>query len=178
MRCAVNDSECVLGRLRRGMCERHYRRWLKHGETSSPRIDVLTHYELDGDCWRWSGALWANGYGKTSVEVHGTRLAHRAFYVEHRGQIAAGMDLDHLCRNRWCVNPDHLEQVTRAVNLQRGHEARTTCENGIHDITKPGSLKPGTMECVECWRDRYRAAGARYREKKRAERSGAFPSGN
>lgn len=173
MRCVVNDSECIPGRLRRGMCERHYRRWLKTGETSSPRIDNLQHYSAVEGCWVWQGAVWRNGYGKTSTEVNGTRLAHRALYVEHRGEIPEGMDLDHLCRNRLCVNPDHLEPVSRAVNLDRGHEARTMCEAGLHDITQPGATKPGTRQCVECWRARYRAAGARYRARMRGDVSSA-----
>lgn len=167
MRCAINDSECIPGRLRRGLCERHYRRALKHGSTANPRIDVFNHYVVaSGGCWEWAGAMWGNGYGKTSVKVHGTRLAHRAFYAEHRGPIPKDMDLDHLCRNRRCVRPDHLEPVPHQINLIRGHEARTVCQSGLHDITVPGALKPGTRECVQCWRERYRAAGQRYRAKK------------
>lgn len=168
MRCAVNDEECIPGRLRRGMCERHYRRWLKHGETTSPRIEILQHYEVTDDgCWRWLGAFWGNGYGKTSRKAHGTRIAHRVFYIEHRGPIADGLDLDHLCRNRWCVRPDHLEPVSRAVNLDRGLRARTTCRAGLHDLTAPGAVRPGTQQCVACWRARYRAAGTRYRDRTR-----------
>ena len=173
MRCSVHDEECSLGRLRRGMCERHYRRLMSRGgDVSSPRIDNLAHYEVDGGCWRWMGAFWRNGYGKTSTVIHGTRLAHRAFFQEHRGPIPEGLDLDHLCRNRWCVNPSHLDPTSRATNLRRGHAAREVCEAGLHDLTKPGAVKPGTFQCLECWRIRYRAAGARYRARKRAERSG------
>lgn len=166
MQCAVADNECVTGRLRRGLCEKHYRRSLKHGGTDSSRIDNLSHYEPDGSgCWNWAGAMWPNGYGKTSRELHGTRLAHRVFFVKHRGVIPEGLDLDHLCRNRLCVNPDHLEPVNRATNLHRGHESRTMCESGRHDITHPGALRVGTKQCVECWRIRYRKAAERYRAK-------------
>lgn len=151
------------------MCERHYRRALSTGSTANPRISIFQHYYSTGTgCWKWAGALWGNGYGKTSRKVHGTRLAHRAFYIEHKGPIPEGMDLDHLCRVRECVNPSHLEPVSRAVNLDRGLDARQTCRAGRHDITLPGSLKPGTKQCVECWRTRYRKAAARYLAKKRS----------
>lgn len=166
MRCAAHGEECVPGRLRRGLCERHYRRALKHGVTTSPFIAIFDHYSVvENGCWEWEGALWRNGYGKTSRPVHATRLAHRAFYTEHRGPIPAGMDLDHLCRNRACVNPAHLEPVSRAVNLDRGLDARMMCRSGRHEITRPEALIPGTKQCVECWRIRYRTAGQRYRAK-------------
>lgn len=167
MRCTVNDSECVPGRLRLGMCERHYRRQLKHGTTANPRIDPLTHYDVNEEgCWIWRGAVWRNGYGKTSVPVHGTRLAHRAFYVEHVGPIPDGADLDHLCRVRRCCNPAHLEPVSRSVNLTRGLDARNTCRSGLHDLSQPDALKPGTRQCVQCWRIRYRKAKASYLARK------------
>jgi hypothetical protein len=168
MRCTVNDAECSEGRLRRGLCEKHYRRALHSGSTASPQIDIWQHYSVAADtsCWEWAGALWRNGYGKTSRSVHGTRLAHRAYFAEHRGPIPDGMDLDHLCRNRLCVNPDHLEPVSRAVNLDRGLDARTSCRSGRHDISAPSDLIPGTKQCVHCWRIRYKEAGERYRARK------------
>lgn len=149
------------------MCEKHYRRALTHGTTASPRIAVFDHYTVtEAGCWQWAGAMWRNGYGKPGRPVHGTRLAHRAFYTEHRGPIPEGMDLDHLCRNRACVNPAHLEPVSRAVNLDRGLDARLTCRSGRHDITEPGALIAGTKQCVRCWRIRYTAAARRYRAKR------------
>lgn len=172
-RCAVNDSECSPGRLKTGYCEKHYQRLRKHGTTSDPRIDIFSHYKIDPEtgCWRWKGAKYRNGYGKLPRPTHGTRLAHRAFYIEFRNPIPDGMDLDHVhkrgCRYRDCVRPKHLEPASRATNLQRGHAARTMCEAGLHAITVPGAVKPGTRQCVECWRIRYRAASKRYRAKQR-----------
>ena len=170
MRCAsaVDTEQCSSGRLRQGRCEKHYRRWKKRGDVSPPRLNTFARYEVDANgCWLWTGPRWRNGYGKPSVEAHGTRLAHRAFYIEHRGPIRATLDLDHLCRVRHCVNPDHLQPVNRAENLIRGHAARTRCKTGRHDITEPGALRPGTFQCVACWRERYQAAGARYRARRR-----------
>jgi hypothetical protein len=166
MQCSVNDTECVPGRLRRGMCERHYQRMRRRGSTGNPRIDNLHHFTVDeSGCWLWDGAIWPNGYGKTSTLIHDTRLAHRVLYIEHRGPVPDGLDLDHLCRVRHCVNPAHLEPVSRSVNLTRGYVARGTCRNGLHDLTVEGSTRPGTRRCLACWRATYRAAGARYRQR-------------
>lgn len=166
MRCAAPEPDHVPGRLRRGLCERHYRRLMKTGSTAAPvLLDDLNRYTVNpGGCCIWDGPVYPNGYGKTSREFHGTRLAHRAVYLASGREIPDGLDLDHLCRNRRCVNPEHLEPVNRSVNLQRGHNARDTCKRG-HDLTDPANVKPGTRECIPCWRIRYRAAGARYRAK-------------
>ncbi len=76
-------------------------------------------------CWIWLGALHRNGYGNIRVGsmkdgTRGHRVAHRALYEALVGPIPAGMELDHLCRVRSCVNPAHLEPVTRRENLRRG----------------------------------------------------------
>lgn len=132
-------------------------------------VDDLCRYTPDeSGCWLWEGALWPNGYGKTARAIHGTQLAHRVFYLDSGREIPDGLDLDHLCRVRHCVNPDHLEAVSRSVNLQRGHDARKTCKRG-HDLTNPANVQPGTSQCIPCWRIRYQAAGARYRARRRQE---------
>jgi hypothetical protein len=74
-------------------------------------------------CWIWQRSL-RNGYGQLARCQNGERYAHRFYYIELRGPIPAGLDLDHLCRIRACVNPDHLEPVTRAENLRRGRISR------------------------------------------------------
>lgn len=179
MRCAAPEPDHVPGRLRRGMCERHYRRLMGTGSTAVPvLIDDLSRYTIDPrGCWLWGGALWPNGYGKTARPVHGTRLAHRAFYLASGREIPDGLDLDHVyergCRFRHCVNPEHLEPVTRAVNLRRGFDALAVCDHG-HDLIDPANVRTdskGVRFCVPCWRIRYRAAGARYRARRRQESS-------
>jgi hypothetical protein len=73
-------------------------------------------------CWTWQRGT-ARGYG-VAVVNRKTIRAHRLYYIRANGPVPAGLDLDHLCRNRRCVNPDHLEPVTRAVNAQRGERTK------------------------------------------------------
>lgn len=166
--CVVDDAECIPGRLKRGLCDLHYKRQRRTGTTAAPeRIDHLQRYEVDGNgCWLWTGTVYWNGYGSISEATYGTGLAHRASYEHHVGPIPDGMDLDHLCRVRRCIAPHHLEPVTHAVNIQRGHDARMQgrCSRG-HDQTLPGArwTEPGTGRsyCRRCKSDREKAGRER-----------------
>lgn len=121
----------------------------------------------DGDCLIWTHAKDGGGYGKVSV---GARLvkAHRYAYELAKGPIPEGLDIDHLCRVRACCNPDHLEAVTRQVNVLRGagpsaQQARWThCPQG-HEFTEANTLRtePGKRRCRECHNARQRAYNAR-----------------
>jgi hypothetical protein len=84
-------------------------------------------YEVDPKtgCWVWQGAMDAYGYGKAGHH----RKAHRVFYEQHRGPIPEGLELDHLCHNRACVNPDHLEAVTHAENMRRSPKTKLTMDD-------------------------------------------------
>lgn len=74
----------------------------------------------ESGCWIWTGCLMPHGYGQCRQNGK-AMLAHRAMYLLVRGSLPPkGIDLDHLCRVRCCVNPDHLEPVTRQENLLRG----------------------------------------------------------
>lgn len=91
--------------------------------------------EPNTGCWLWSGSYYVNGYGAFGIG-RGPRLAHRVSYMALAGDIPPRLHLDHLCRVRGCVNPDHLEPVTCRTNLLRGigpsaiHAQKTHCPRG------------------------------------------------
>lgn len=70
-------------------------------------------------CWMWMSWIDKCGYGKMAGPGH-SQLAHRCSYEHFVGPIPAGMELDHKCRNRWCINPSHLEPVSGYENQRRG----------------------------------------------------------
>ena len=111
-------------------------------------------------CWGWSGATLPNGYG-TDTFRRRTRYVHRLSFFAFWGDPGRGV-VDHLCRNRRCVNPDHLELVTRGENVRRGVATnRGTCKKGIHPWTPDNVYhRNGRPTCKVCARE---AAKRRYR---------------
>src|SRR4051812_43742458 len=89
---------------------------------------MIARIDTSGNgCWEWPGARLVNGYGVGVVTLGTLGLKPRAFYA-HRvayehwcGPIPEGLTIDHLCRNKLCVNPAHLEAVTLAENISRAH---------------------------------------------------------
>lgn len=126
---------------------------------------ILASVRVDpeSDCWLWLGALDRKGYGHSSLMLP-TRIAHRVSYEAFVGTIPDGLQLDHLCRVRRCVNPAHLDPVTLRENLRRGAESRTACRKG-HPYAVFGVYQrpEGGRACVQCRREavqRYRARRA------------------
>lgn len=107
--------------------------------TRDPRVAFEKWVIRQAGCWGWKGATHPLGYGQLSVAGK-VRFGHRIAYELYRGPIAPGLEIDHLCRNAVCSNPDHLEAVTHAENLRRGvgwagvNARKTECVNG-HPFT-------------------------------------------
>jgi len=104
-------------------------------------------------CWPWKASITAKGYGKFQIGGD-TKLAHRVAYEQAIGPIPEGLQIDHLCRNRRCINPQHLEAVTGRVNVRRGNTGnRTECING-HGYTPENTRldKKGHRYCLQCSR--------------------------
>lgn len=133
------------------------------------RFMEKVHPQQDG-CWGWTAEKIYSGYGRFRLPGRNGRkvLAHRLSYEMFVGPIATGLHIDHTCRNRSCVNPDHLETVTHQENVRRGDSGkylreRTHCVRG-HEFTKENTyLRPeGGRGCKVCRarasRDHYRKA--------------------
>lgn len=125
--------------------------------------------EPNSGCWIWLACLTSEGYGR--FKWRNETLAHRFAYRQLRGRIPRGKVIDHLCRSRWCVNPDHMEVTTDLVNCLRGESPlgrnarKTHCKRG-HEL--PLYVPRGTRTCKSCAAD---SARTRYLRR----RSAALP---
>lgn len=97
-------------------------------------------------CWLWTGSYIYKGYAK-----YKNGFVHRISYEIAKGKIPAGLTIDHLCFNKLCVNPNHLEAVTNRENVLRYHRARTHCKYG-HPFSKTNTKidKKGYRVCLKC----------------------------
>lgn len=160
--CSV--FECAKPVKSRGWCQMHYTRWQRHGDPLAAKqiqgddLARLMSYVLKqpNGCWEWTGSITPKGYGELRWNGRAQR-AHRVAYALLKGALFRGLTIDHLCRNRACVNPDHLEQVEHRVNLLRGqtitarNAAVTHCPQG-HDYSPENTYTPptGGRHCRIC----------------------------
>lgn len=115
-------------------------------------------------CWEWTAALQSSGYGCTGIGNRRVGLAHRVAYELLVGPIPAGLQIDHLCRNKRCVNPAHLEPVTASENQRRARSLITHCPKG-HEYTPENTVivHGRQRNCRECTRAYKRAWDRRRR---------------
>lgn len=135
--CSVDG--CDAEHEARGLCLRHYKRMRRHGSTEDPRLSAeersWSHVDKSGACWIWRGA--SNGR-YAQFRVDGRQVCvHRVSYSFLVGPVPDGMQLDHLCHNKLCVNPEHLRPVTAKQNQEHHHGGPTKANesSGVRGVT-------------------------------------------
>lgn len=156
----------------------HQSRWYRTGGFDDPRpsgaerflAKVAKSADAEG-CWLWTKKVGWQGYGVARVNGR-TVSAHRGAYELFVGPVPVGLVLDHLCRNRLCVRPDHLEPVTNAENIRRGQggqhqRTKPYCPQGhLYDEANTHTNAKGHRYCRSCRRESSRR---RYQRSKQAK---------
>lgn len=164
MNCSVLDCEKPV--QARGWCAKHLARWYRTGSLTATLIygdddsRFMSKVDTTAGCWVWRGDLTPDGYGRFWARGKNV-AAHRWSYEHFVGPIPEGLQIDHLCCVRRCVNPAHLEAVTCRENLHRGdtlnarNARKTHCKHG-HEFTEANTLinSDGERVCRACRRRR------------------------
>lgn len=135
--------------------EKQGSRWKEKSMTNLERFEAKFIPEPNSGCWLWMASENGRGYGQFSVGGKPCK-AYRFSYEQYRGTIPSDLTVDHLCRNRLCVNPDHLELVTNRTNVLRGaghtarNAAKTQCSHG-HPYDEVNTYRyRGKRYCKTC----------------------------
>ena len=136
--CSITQCDRP-GRLRRGMCPYHYQKALRQGTIEKlPAVSVEDRFwekVLKTEyCWEWKQAIGKSTYGRFSVGYK-QFLAHRFSYSLVHGEIGTGIEIDHTCHNKACVNPDHLREVTHKQNLENRSGAQNNSKTGVRGVS-------------------------------------------
>lgn len=120
MKAGCGYAGCDRPQHSRGFCGSHYNAQRAAGLLPSRPLWTVA----ESGCWLWNRKVRSDGYGVKSVDHRGEVRAHRWVYERQVGPIPDGLELDHLCGTRSCVNPAHLEPVTHTENMRRQWAAR------------------------------------------------------
>ena len=144
----------------------------------SSRFWLMVDIQGSNECWPWMGNQDGNGYGQFWISRENPITAHRFAYTDAIGSIPDGLTIDHLCRNRSCENPSHLEAVSRGINVLRGEGLAARNARKTHCIRShpfSGSnlrISPqGIRECRACCRIRSRKSARLPSSKKKRKDS-------
>lgn len=183
VRCA--EVDCARPVQARGLCHMHYKAAHRR-QTLPPRIErnpiaaFWDRVEKTDTCWWWRGGISMYGYGQFQPARSKNLRAHKFAWEMEHGPTPDDMVLDHLCRNRACVRPEHLEPVTPRTNTLRGigpaaiNSRKTACVNG-HRFT-PENTRVDAQGNRSCWMC-LRAKFSRILARQKAERAAVMCGG-
>lgn len=135
--CAIEG--CRNKALARNWCSRHWQRWQRHGSPTAggidrPNVTVAERFwskvNKTSECWIWTGVTNDGGYGLFSHQGKNER-AHRFAWSLSVGEIPGGLQIDHKCRNRMCVNPSHLRPATNKQNSEHVQGSSSSGYRGV-----------------------------------------------
>lgn len=129
-----------------GLCDETVKPGRRYAHGHNRKLPPRYTVDSATGCWLWDGHILASGYGQYKDRGR-TFQAHRWFWERVHGSVPAGLELDHLCRVRACVNPAHLEAVTHTENCRRASYARLTLEDvkAIHNLAAADGRNGGAM---------------------------------
>lgn len=143
--CGVRTRIATRNKANRGHVKGFPIRYLVgHGSRLSPVEYLEKDTGYKSPCWLWQRSLRPNGYGQ--IPINGTpRYAHIVYFERKHGAVPRGKMLDHLCRIRKCVNPDHMEAVSNQANAQRGSRAKLSPDavRMMRELKKQGASNVG-----------------------------------
>lgn len=140
--CEANgcDRTSADGRLKRGYCAKHYQRFMKFGDPLAGEAKYETAAEAlkgrsirKGECLEWTGSKNGKGYGRIRINDR-LEMVHRVAFEMTGTPIPEGMEVDHTCFNRACIEPKHLRLANRAQNTQYRRGAQPNSKTGIRNV--------------------------------------------